>query len=335
MRTAVTEYCAKIGRDSLLVQGAGGNVSWKDGDTLWVKASGMWLADAKQKDIFVPVDLAHLCVAIASGNMEVQPHALESNGLRPSIETLLHALMPHRIVVHLHAIEALAHLVRSDYASKLTAIADENLRWASVSYFKPGAELARAVDHALKKSPGTDIVFLKSHGVVIGGDDVNEVHSRLRKITSLLQTSPYPLTGREAMPRPITTRSGLEYLPVPDPTVQQLALNPALYEQLRSNWALYPDHLVFLGVEPFCQDSPEHLARSSIPASESPELVFVRDLGVFSCPSLGAGKLAQLRCYYDVLARQHEPEKVTSLTLKETAALLDWDAEKYRMQLAK
>ena len=34
--------------------------------------------------------------------------------LRPSIETLIHALMPQRIVIHLHAIDVLSHLVRDD-----------------------------------------------------------------------------------------------------------------------------------------------------------------------------------------------------------------------------
>ena len=42
----VTDYCAHIGADPLLVQGAGGNVSWKEDGTLWIKASGKWLAGA-------------------------------------------------------------------------------------------------------------------------------------------------------------------------------------------------------------------------------------------------------------------------------------------------
>ena len=49
---------ARVGRNILLVQGAGGNSSLKDDDVLWVKASGTWLADAEAKDIFVPVALS-------------------------------------------------------------------------------------------------------------------------------------------------------------------------------------------------------------------------------------------------------------------------------------
>lgn len=35
---------ARVGSNILLVQGAGGNSSVKDGDVLWVKASGTWLS---------------------------------------------------------------------------------------------------------------------------------------------------------------------------------------------------------------------------------------------------------------------------------------------------
>ena len=35
-----------IGADPLLIQGPGGNTSFKSGDELWVKASGAWLAEA-------------------------------------------------------------------------------------------------------------------------------------------------------------------------------------------------------------------------------------------------------------------------------------------------
>jgi len=44
---------ARIGRQPLLVQGAGGNTSLKDNNILWVKASGKWLAEAGNENIFV------------------------------------------------------------------------------------------------------------------------------------------------------------------------------------------------------------------------------------------------------------------------------------------
>src|SRR5215475_11512652 len=86
---------ARVGRNILLVQGAGGNSSIKDGDVLWVKASGTWLADAEAKDIFVPVSLGAAHAALMQGDEKVPLAPGANSTLRASIETSLHALMPH------------------------------------------------------------------------------------------------------------------------------------------------------------------------------------------------------------------------------------------------
>ena len=51
-------FSARLGRDPEQVQAAGGNTSLKADGLLWVKASGLWLADALDRDLFVPVALA-------------------------------------------------------------------------------------------------------------------------------------------------------------------------------------------------------------------------------------------------------------------------------------
>jgi len=137
LRASVVGYCAAIGSDPMLVQGAGGNVSWKDGDTLWIKASGTWLAQAAEKDIFVPVDLAMLRDAIAGDDFTVTPTVCGESMLRPSIETLLHALMPQRVVLHLHAVEVLAHLVRASWQADFAALLDRSVEWTAVPYKNP------------------------------------------------------------------------------------------------------------------------------------------------------------------------------------------------------
>ena len=43
---------AALGSDPLRVQGPGGNTSIKDGDVMWIKASGTELANALTEDIF-------------------------------------------------------------------------------------------------------------------------------------------------------------------------------------------------------------------------------------------------------------------------------------------
>ena len=329
LRAAVTGFCARTGADPLLVQGAGGNVSWKDGDTLWVKASGTWLADAEAQDIFVPVDLLPLRQALAGGDFSATPAVLGASALKPSIETLLHALMPQRIVVHLHAIEVLAHLVRENFLAP-AALAGMGVHAAVVGYHKPGEALAAAVAEALSASPGANVVFLKSHGVVIGAADIAEVGHILSSLTSAMRTEPAAMLP---VPSARTSGRGLvgaDHALVPDDAIQQLALNPALFARLAQDWALYPDHVVFLGWQAHACASWADLG-----AEELPDLLFVQGQGVYARPALNRARLAQLRCYYDVLARQPAGERLAALGKEQIAELLNWDAERYRMGLVK
>jgi len=335
LRSSVEAYCATIGTDPLLVQGAGGNVSWKDADTLWVKASGTWLADATEKDIFVPVDLPSLHKAIAARNFEVKPSVCSDSPLRPSIETLLHALMPHTVVVHVHAVEVLAHLVRRGFSHTLGAPPDSTIRWACVGYHKPGAALAIGIADALAATPGANVIFLQNHGVVIGADSVAEVDTILQTLVAAFRVEPRRPNGAQVPSTAIETGPDQTWRPVADPLVHQLATDPVLFERLQSAWALYPDHVVFLGPSPLAVNDKDEFAsrlRTTVP---SPGVVFVRNVGVFADPTLNAGKQAQIRCYYDVLARQATDTPLSPLTESDIGELLNWDAERYRIQIAK
>ena len=55
--TELAAFSTRIGRDPEQVQAAGGNTSLKQDGLLWVKASGLWLADAMERALFVPVRL--------------------------------------------------------------------------------------------------------------------------------------------------------------------------------------------------------------------------------------------------------------------------------------
>lgn len=330
----VRKYCAEIGEDPLLVQGAGGNVSWKDDGILWIKASGTWLSNAGTEEIFIPVDLLGLESEIEKQNFSVAPKVVSDVKLRPSIETMLHALMPHRVVMHLHAIEILAHLVRRDFEKYFNSTVDKTLCFSIVDYYKPGADLALAIDTALSQRPSTDVIFLKNHGIVIGGENVIDVHKKLCNITepliteSLLRKSDYTVISKP----PKSSR--YDYTAVDDPCVQQLALQPMLFSRLQHDWALYPDHVVFLGPKAYAYESWFIFEGEVLRSGLSPELIFLAGEGVFVQKSFTKAKQAQLRCYYDVIVRQRVDSSLTALTNDQIAELLNWDAEQYRMSLA-
>ncbi len=335
MKDSVIAYCAAIGADPLLVQGAGGNASWKDGDTLWIKASGTWLSDAAANDIFVPVDLKHLRQEIDAGNFNVLPNLQNESSLRPSIETILHALMPQPVVIHLHAIEILAHLVRREYEQSFSSTLNPKIRWINIAYFKPGAELARAVWAKLSSSPDTNVVFLQNHGVVIGGTDIEAISKTLKLLIDDSRTNPRTCTNRDYPQFDIKINDLKSYVPVPDIAVHQLAIDKILFDRLSSDWVLYPDHIVFLGAKAQVFESIDDLKESLLSWVVLTDLVFVRGTGVFVHPEFSMAKHAQLRCYYDVLSRQEEGTVLNSLNDNQIANLLNWDAEKYRMNMTK
>lgn len=331
---SVIEYCTSIGSDPMLVQGAGGNASWKEGDILWIKASGTWLSDAAHQDIFVPVDLGHLQDAIAAGDFAVKPKLHGDSKLRPSIETLLHALLPHPVVVHLHAIEILAHLVRHNFEAEITERLGDNLCWTSTGYQKPGAALAQAVGASLARVAKAEVVFLQNHGVVIGGEDIAAVANILNILIERLRTPCRPLAA-DPLPHPLAISDNARYVPVSDPAIHQLATDPALFSRLSSDWALYPDHVVFLGATPACYADFDAVRAEHAHNCTWPELVFIRDSGVYTQPEFSIAKQAQLRCYYDVLSRQPDGYQINALRPAQIAELLDWDAEQYRKNIAK
>lgn len=330
----VRKYCAEIGADPLLVQGAGGNVSWKEDSTLWIKASGTWLSNAEKEEIFIPVDLAGIKSDIDKRNFSAAPKVVSDVKLKPSIETMLHALMPHRVVIHLHAIEILAHLVRQDFEKYFNSAFDKKLCFSVVDYYKPGSDLALAVDAALTKCPSTDVIFLNNHGVVIGGENVIDVHKKLCKITESLITEPVVRKSGSAVISKPPKRFSDQYTAVADPCAHQLALDPMLFSRLQRNWALYPDHVVFLGPRAHVYESWQRFEDEALRSELFPELIFLAGEGVFAQKSFTRAKQVQLRCYFDVMVRQRADSSLTGLTNDQIAELLNWDAEQYRMSLA-
>lgn len=326
----VKVFCAQIGADPLLVQGAGGNVSWKDDDVLWVKASGTWLVDAESKEIFVPVNLTNLQDALAKRDFSVKPEVNNNSGLRPSIETLLHALMPHRVVVHLHAVEILAHLVRINARQEIQDLVGDAVKWIFVDYFKPGADLARAVFEELKNRPDADVVFMGNHGVVVGGANVDDVVTTLHTLVSKLKAKS---TFSEPESGPATRQSDFlarGYIPCGDGEVNLLAIKDELISRLRHDWALYPDHVVFLGAEANILERNFRMLELDERARSKPPFIIAVGDGVYESPAATPAQKSQLRCYFDVVARQDDARGLVVLSVSQVSELLNWDAEQYR-----
>jgi rhamnose utilization protein RhaD (predicted bifunctional aldolase and dehydrogenase) len=333
IKKQVKAFCAQIGADPLLVQGAGGNVSWKDNGTLWVKASGTWLENAEKQEMFLPVDLEHLKTELSKSNFSVAPRVISDAALKPSIETLLHAIMPDRIVVHLHAVEVIAHLIRSDFNEYLEALCSEGFKFELVDYCKPGADLAQSVYSVLVDHPSINVLLLKNHGLVLSSNTIREVRDLLEKIIALSRSLLIPNYCGLVEIQPVPEKFRKLYQPLGEKNIQQLALKPLFFDRLNKDWALYPDHVVFLGPNANTYNSWEAFDGETSAGSQWPDLLFIGGCGVYVRDSFSSASVRQLQCYAEAIIRQPEGVILNSLTSDQVSELLNWDSEKYRQMM--
>ncbi|MCB1377949.1 MAG: class II aldolase [Alphaproteobacteria bacterium] len=315
-------FSAKAGADPLLVQAAGGNTSLKSDGIMWIKASGTWLRDAVARDIFVPVDHGKLMTALALNDpacescTEFLRTDLNASGLRPSIETTVHALMPQRVVVHVHCVNTIAWAIRSDAEARL-AERLAGFAWAFIPYARPGLPLAGAIQSRIRQ--GVDVLVLGNHGLVVAADSVAAAESLLERVAEAVAR---PV--RAAVPHDTEALAklcaGTAYQPATDPETHALATDRLALAR-GGGRVFYPDHVVFLGVgvaTDFAATAP---------------LVAVPGVGVAIRNDAKPAIEPMGRCLADVMRRVEENDPLVALTDADIDRLVNWDAEKYRQTL--
>jgi ribulose-5-phosphate 4-epimerase/fuculose-1-phosphate aldolase len=179
----LSEVTARAGSDPLLTQASTGNSSAKLHGRLWIKASGSWMADAVRDEIFISLDLAEIRECLQRG---ADP---ASEFPRASLETAMHAVLPHRFVLHVHSVNSIAWAVRQDAVAQLQARL-EGLRWQWIPYAASGLPLAREIAKAVQRCPDSDVFLLGNHGLVLAAEDVNALEPLLREVRRRLAIRP-------------------------------------------------------------------------------------------------------------------------------------------------
>ncbi|MER9883407.1 MULTISPECIES: class II aldolase/adducin family protein [unclassified Mesorhizobium] len=331
---ALRSLSAEIGSDPHLTQAAGGNTSLKAGDTLWIKASGTWLKDALTADIMVPVSIPPLLDAIERRDPAAeQPQAfaigaLNPRGLRPSIETTVHALMPQRIVLHVHCVETISLAVQADCEAEAARRLDGR-QWAYVPYRRPGLPLAQGIAERLR--PGVDVLILGNHGLVVAAETVAKAGMLLRQVIRLLARPPRQVAEPDIAA--LTALAGGSGYRLPaDVEAHAVAIDPESC-RMASGGSLYPDHVIFLGEGSVVARPGEDVKRVIERCGAAPVAILFPGLGVLIRGDAGAGADAMQRCLSDVTARVDVAAKLNYLTAAENDELINWDAEKYRQKL--
>ena len=207
-----------LGRESSLVMHGGGNPSvtcelvdmvGNRAEVLLIKASGVDLSRVTSSDYtslrLVPLrklgelfhhngrvseevlnrfstkEFKHLLLL----NMfSLTDHVAEKR-LTPSIETLLHAFLPHKFILHTHSFALLTLSNQPDGDTLCNEILGNS--FGSVAYIKPGLGLARSASVVYEANPDIQGLILHKHGLVTFGSTAQEAYSRMIDAVTLLE----------------------------------------------------------------------------------------------------------------------------------------------------
>jgi len=191
------------GADEEFVIGGGGNTSVKVGGRLWVKASGRSLATAAAGS-FVELDRQALA-DILNVPLDADPVRREeafkrailaaridgTSGLRPSVEAVLHNILPTRFVVHTHSTVVNMVTCCTRGPEIHARLFGSDVLW--MHYTDPGVTLAHALADALADyirrtgQPCPRAILVQNHGLIVCGDTPEEIHQRTDAILAAIQ----------------------------------------------------------------------------------------------------------------------------------------------------
>jgi rhamnose utilization protein RhaD (predicted bifunctional aldolase and dehydrogenase)/NAD(P)-dependent dehydrogenase (short-subunit alcohol dehydrogenase family) len=190
---ALRVYTSRLlGQDPLLVLHGGGNTSVKtrapdlsgeEVDVLCVKGSGWDMAEIEPAGL-PAVRLKPLLALRARDELSDEDmvrfqraNLLDPGAPNPSVETLLHAFLPHKYVDHTHSTAVLSVADQPDAAPLCAELYGK--RMAIVPYIMPGFDLAKKAGEVFAANPDVEGLVLIKHGIFTFGGSAREAYERM------------------------------------------------------------------------------------------------------------------------------------------------------------
>ena len=278
------------------------------------------------RSIFLPVSLAETRRLIHQGiDPSGQTAQVDGRMLGSSVETAMHTVLPYRVVIHVHSINAITwSVLESGEAGLGQRLSGVN--WAWVPYVPSGLALAAAVTDAIQRSGGAKVLVLANHGLVVCGETVADAEALLEEVEKRINITPratrqprWDILNRLA-------ESGNWWVP-------QCALShaPALDETARrvvAGGVLYPCQAIFLTNQAALL--PENVTAETLAASAREPFVLIENVGVLMGERSNPTEAATFSGLAEVLTRIPETSGIRYLTGDEVQDLLSADVYRYR-----
>jgi len=110
---------------------------------------------------------------------QLRTHLFDADAPNPSVETLLHAFLPHKFIDHTHADVALVVTNQSPGENEALVCEAFGPRWAVVPYVMPGFALAKLAAEVFERDAKVEGLVLLNHGLFTFADDARTAYERM------------------------------------------------------------------------------------------------------------------------------------------------------------
>jgi NAD(P)-dependent dehydrogenase (short-subunit alcohol dehydrogenase family)/rhamnose utilization protein RhaD (predicted bifunctional aldolase and dehydrogenase) len=363
------------GTDKNFVIAGGGNSSFKDEETIWVKASGQPLADLTEDGL---VALSREKLHTISGKVysedpveredQVKTDLYKSiidpsQNKRPSVETSLHEIIRYKFVVHLHPTLVNGVLCSRNAKNLIFQLFGEKVLF--VPYTDPGYTLFKKLESEIieyRKKFGEDpkIIFLENHGVFAGAETTEEIRNIYSDIISAIEKRIPQVSDIEPLPfNPLMNK----VLPVirmllseEKPKIIRYRHNTliakyysAQLEFHKISLPLIPDIIVYCKArylfiehsstaEKIIDSFRNQLPRFQNEYGFLPKVLIIKDMGIFAVDDNYAAAESVLDVFEDLIMISHYAQQcggIKFLTPDQVSFIDQWEVENYRRKVAK
>ncbi|CAA6603690.1 Short chain dehydrogenase [Rhodospirillaceae bacterium LM-1] len=189
-----------LGQEPRLVLHGGGNTSVKTRmaprggeavDVLCVKGSGWDMGDIEPAGLpavrLQPLQKLSALKELSDEDMVnfQRINLLDASSPNPSVETLLHAFLPHKYIDHSHANAILSLTDQPNGEDHAKAVFGQRL--AMVPYIMPGFSLAKKARQTFLANPKVQGLVLLKHGLFTFGDTARQAYERHIRFVSMAE----------------------------------------------------------------------------------------------------------------------------------------------------
>jgi rhamnulose-1-phosphate aldolase/alcohol dehydrogenase len=198
---AVRTYTTRLlGGDPRMVLHGGGNTSVKttvkdqlgeDVDVICIKGSGWDMGVIEPAGLpavkLEPLRKLRKLDKLSDEDMVnfQRINLLDSSSPNPSVETLLHAFLPHKFIDHVHSTAVLALTDQPDNKALVQEVYGD--RVAYVPYTIPGFALAKSVADVFDNNSGVEGLVLLQHGIFTVGDTAEQAYGRMIEFVTMAE----------------------------------------------------------------------------------------------------------------------------------------------------